>query len=432
MSIEQRPGGVPATLGQSADYARLREPFADIFRRIAETALEREQQRELAYEAVGWLREAGFGALRVPTEQGGGGATLPHLFELLIELGEADSNLPHILRAHFGFVEGRLAKAETASQAVWFPKVVAGQLWGAAMAERTDTSKNSVTLTADGPDGWRLDGVKFYSTGTLYADWIAVSALDGEDFISVSVPTDAPGVSRDDDWDGFGQRLSGSGTTRFDNVRVTADCILRRFPAGETRAESYISAFYQLVHLATLAGIARAVLRDATEFVQGRTRAFGVPGQSSPKDDPLVQRVIGRLSSLAFATRAQVLAVAQVLQDVHETEHADQAVENHYAQAEIAAFQAQQIVLEQVLEATTLLFEVGGASATSHTRRLDRHWRNARTLASHNPAIYRERALGNYYLNGVSPTAAWRALQEAHAAQQPSGAVATHDEASAV
>ncbi|RRV10648.1 acyl-CoA dehydrogenase [Pseudomonas sp. v388] len=432
MSVEQPVGGLPLNPVHNPEYARLRAPFAEIFERIADTALAREQNRELAHDAVSWLRDAGFGALRVPKAQGGGGASLPQLFELLIELGEADSNLPHILRAHFGFVEGRLSKGETESQAQWFPKVVAGQLWGAAMAERSDTSKNSVTLTPDGEGGWRLNGTKFYCTGTLYADWIAAAALADEDFVSVVVPTDAPGVSRDDDWDGFGQRLSGSGTTRFDNVRVPQQYVLRRYAMGEQRGESYISAFYQLFHLATLAGIARAVLRDATEFVQGRTRAFGVPGQSSPKDDPLVQRVVGRLSSLAFAAQSQVLAVAQVLQNVHDAELAGQALEAHYTQAEVTAFQAQQIVLEQVLEATTLLFEVGGASATSQTRRLDRHWRNARTLASHNPAIYRERALGNYYLNGVSPNAAWRALQQAQVAGQASGTAAIHDEASAV
>ena len=60
-------------------------------------------------------------------------------------------------------------------------------------------------------------------------------------------------------------------------------------------------------------------------------------------------------------------------------------------------------MLEQVLEAATLLFEVGGASATSEARRLDRHWRNARVIASHNPAIQREAAVGNYHLNGTAP-----------------------------
>ncbi|NWB42881.1 acyl-CoA dehydrogenase family protein [Pseudomonas sp. E6002] len=415
-----------ASIPAEVSYADLHQRFADVFARIADTAVAREQQRELAHDAVAWLREAGFGALRVPQALGGLGASLPQLFRLLIELGEADSNLPQIVRAHFGFVEGRLSSRDSASQDYWFAKVVDGELWGAAMAERTDTTRNSVTLSAV-DSGWQLDGEKYYCTGTLYANWIAAVALDGEDFVSLAVRTDAPGVTVEDDWDGFGQRLTGSGTTRFKAVNVPEQHIVRRFKKDELRAESYLSAFYQLFHLATLAGIANAVLRDATEFVKGRTRAFGVPGQSSPKDDPLVQRVIGRLSSLAYAARTQVLAVAEVLQDVHEAEQGGHATEQHYNEAEIRAFQAQQIVLEQVLEATTLLFEVGGASATSESRRFDRHWRNARTLASHNPAIFRERALGNYYLNDVTPNAAWRSLQAADAEQQ-----AARDEASAV
>lgn len=415
-----------ASIPAEVSYADLHQRFADVFARIADTAVAREQQRELAHDAVAWLREAGFGALRVPQALGGLGASLPQLFRLLNELGEADSNLPQIVRAHFGFVEGRLSSRDSASQDYWFAKVVDGELWGAAMAERTDTTRNSVTLSAV-DSGWQLDGEKYYCTGTLYANWIAAVALDGEDFVSLAVRTDAPGVTVEDDWDGFGQRLTGSGTTRFKAVNVPEQHIVRRFKKDELRAESYLSAFYQLFHLATLAGIANAVLRDATEFVKGRTRAFGVPGQSSPKDDPLVQRVIGRLSSLAYAARTQVLAVAEVLQDVHEAEQGGHATEQHYTEAEIRAFQAQQIVLEQVLEATTLLFEVGGASATSESRRFDRHWRNARTLASHNPAIFRERALGNYYLNDVTPNAAWRSLQAADAEQQ-----AARDEASAV
>lgn len=407
--------------------------FAEVFARIADTAVAREQARELAFEAVQWLRDAGFGALRVPLAQGGLAASLPQLFELLIKLGEADSNLPQIVRAHFGFVEGRLSSRDTDSQEYWLAKAAEGQLWGAAMAERTDTTRNSVTLTAVEPGnteaGWLLNGEKYYCTGTLYADWIAAVALDGDDFVSLAVPTDAPGVTVEDDWDGFGQRLTGSGTTRFKDVHVPDAHIVRRFKKDELRAESYLSAFYQLFHLATLTGIANAVLRDATTFVKGRTRGFGIPGQSSPKDDPLVQRVIGRLSSLAYSARTQVLAVAQVLQDVYEAEQGGYAIEQHYTEAEIRAYQAQQIVLEQVLEATTLLFEVGGASATSETRRFDRHWRNARTLASHNPAIYRERALGNFYLNDITPNAAWRTLQAADAEQQANGA---RDEASAV
>jgi alkylation response protein AidB-like acyl-CoA dehydrogenase len=380
--------------------------FNPIFERIAEGAIAREQERELPYEAVSWLRDAGFGRLRVPQRHGGFGASLEQLFRLVSRLAEADSNLPQIFRAHFGFVEGRLNDEDEQGNARWFQRVVAGELFGAAMAERTETTGNSVNLTEDG-ERWLLDGEKYYCTGTLYADWIAVSANQGDEHVAIAVPTTAPGVTRLDDWDGFGQRLTASGTTRFERVEVGEEQIFRRFKLGEGRTDSYISAFYQQVHLATLAGIARAVQRDAIAFVQGRTRTFGIPGQSSPRHDPLVQRVVGRLSSLAFASEALVEKVSRSLDQLWHAWLAGTATAEQYAEADIRTFQAQQIVIGQVLEATTLLFEVGGASAASSARRLDRHWRNARTLASHNPAILREAYLGDYYLNGTVPSKAW-------------------------
>jgi len=404
-----------ASIG-TTDDATLLQRFEPIFARIADGTLQREENRELPHAAVGWLRDAGFGALRVPRRYGGAGASVPQLFRLLKLLAEADSNLSQIFRAHFGFVEGRLADDE-ASHDCWFPRLVAGELFGAAMAERGGATDHSVTLTRDG-ERWRLNGEKYYCTGTLYADWIAVSVRDGEQHVAIAVSTTAVGVSRLDDWDGFGQRLTGSGTTRFEQVEISEEQIFRRHKIGDLRGESYITAFYQQVHLATLAGIARAVLRDAIAFVQGRTRAFGTPGQSSPRNDPLVQRVIGRLSSLTFAAEAQVEAVSTVLEKIWQAQREDKADASDYVEGDIRAYQAQQIVLQQVLEATTLLFEVGGASATSTTRRLDRHWRNARTIASHNPAILREAALGDYYLNGTIPSQAWAERYAAAAANK--------------
>ncbi|HTJ91894.1 MAG TPA: acyl-CoA dehydrogenase family protein [Pararobbsia sp.] len=394
----------------------LRERFQPIFDEIRDGAIDREQSRELAFEAVERLRKAGFLALRIAREHGGSGATLPELFRLLVALGEADSNLPQILRAHFAFVEGRLNAIEDTDREAWYARVVDGALFGAAMAERTAATETTVTLTrAD--DHWVLNGDKYYSTGTIYANWIVAAARDGETRVSLAVPANLPGVTVVDDWDGFGQRLTGSGTTRFRDVRLDDAHVIRRFEPGQHPADSYITAFYQAFHLAALAGIANAVLRDAVAFVQQKTRTFGVPGLSAPRQDPLVQRVIGRLSSLAFSASAIVDQVAQTMQTVHDARLNGTAQVTDYSLADIQAFQGQQIVIGHVLEAASLLFEIGGASAVSESRRLDRHWRNARTLASHNPAIQRERAIGDFYLNGKTPDAVWREAFEKTAAQ---------------
>jgi alkylation response protein AidB-like acyl-CoA dehydrogenase len=384
----------------------LQQRFQPIFDRIREGAVVREQSRELAFEAVGWLREAGFLSLRIPQAHGGGGAALPQVFRLLTALGEADSNLPQIVRAHFAFVEGRLNALDEVDRERWYERIVNGAMFGAAMAERNAATETTVTLTRR-DDHWTLNGDKYYSTGTIYANWIVAAARDGEQRVSLAVPADAPGVTVVDDWDGFGQRLTGSGTTRFRDVQLGDDQVIRRFEAGQRPSDSYITAFYQAFHLAALAGIANAVLRDGIDFVRAKTRTFGVPGQSNPREDPLVQRVVGRLSSLAFSANAIVDQVARAMQAVHEKRLAGTAETADFTAVDIQAFQGQQISIEQVLAAATLLFEVGGASAVSETRRLDRHWRNARTLASHNPAIQRERAIGDFLLNGKSPDAAW-------------------------
>jgi alkylation response protein AidB-like acyl-CoA dehydrogenase len=404
MNLTLVKNSAPAASPAAPLDAELAARFRPVFARIAAGALEREQARRLPFEEVEWLRAAGFGALRIPQEYGGVGATLPQFFGLLLELAAADSNISHLLRGHFSFLESRLNHEDEATRAFWFPKVAKGALIGYAMAEQGASTTIGTTIArAEDGEGWLLNGKKYYSTGTIYADWIVATALDGEQIVSLAFPADLPGVQRLDDWDGFGQRMTGSGTTVFDNVRLRDEHVVRRFD-GKPQP-SYHKGFLQLILLTSIAGAGRAVLRDAVEFVQRKTRAFDVPGESSPRRDPLVQRVVGRIASLSYAADTLVGAVAGALEHAWQQARAGAADEALYAATEIQVFQAQQVVIDLVMQASNLLFEVGGASATSEARRLDRHWRNARTAASHNPAIFRERAIGDYHLNGTPPSA---------------------------
>ena len=75
--------------------------------------------------------------------------------------------------------------------------------------------------------------------------------------------------------------------------------------------------------------------------------------------------------------------------------------------AELEAAEGQIVVSKLVLDSTAGILNALAASATSTTVSLDRHWRNARTISSHNPAIYKERVVGDYAVNQTAPPYLW-------------------------
>ncbi|AHW63173.1 acyl-CoA dehydrogenase family protein [Corynebacterium glyciniphilum] len=386
---------------------QLTEVFGPVFARISEDAADRDNRRELPTEAIALLRNAGFGTVRVPVDRGGFGATLRQTFSLLIDLAAADPNLTQALRVHFSTVEGFLAAVDSTDPSAadaaeaGLHAVVNGTLFGNAISERGvgAAERYQTTLTRRGTDGadtdgYVLNGTKYYSTGSLFADVIVVAAdLDGER-VTVTVPVTAEGVHQIDDWDGFGQRVTGSGTTVFDNVTVGSDVVTAGgYGTGGRTPET---AFLQLFHLAALSGIARRAADDARDHVAGRERTYSHAPADLPREDPLVQAVLGRINAAAFTARATTLAVADLIgQAVNGTDGQVDA-------AELAAAEAQVALIPLVLDAANELFETGGASLASGALNLDRHWRNARTLAQHNPAVYKQQAIGKYALTGDS------------------------------
>lgn len=115
----------------SADIKALRERFAPIFARIAAGAAERERKRVLPYDEVKELLTTGFGSLRAPKELGGFGASVRQQFDLLIDLGAADSNLSQSFRPHLVFAEDQRLKAQKGVSGAneWLKKVVEGKFF---------------------------------------------------------------------------------------------------------------------------------------------------------------------------------------------------------------------------------------------------------------------------------------------------------------
>lgn len=368
---------------------------------IREGVVQREQDRQLPHEIIRQLQALGLGRSRVPLELGGEEASLEIVFERLIRLAAADSNVAHAYRGHIAFVEELLLASESGHRDRWLGRIAGGALIGNAQSERKETADTSTTVErVDGE--LRLNGTKYYTTGSIYADWIQLSALFEEQRVSVVAPATHAGTRIIDDWDGFGQQLTGSGTTIFADVPV-AEEDLREYEAGGTR-EAYLAGVFQLVLLAVVAGILDSAVADTVEFVRPRRRIFGFAGETLPREDPLVQSVVGGISSAAHTVRQVVLASARDLGAAIDAHRRGEDAHDAVVAAQLDVFRAQQVLLPLALQATSELFEVGGASAVGRGFALDRHWRNIRTIASHNPAAQRRRALGDYVLNGRVPT----------------------------
>ncbi|QKJ86906.1 Monooxygenase [Paramixta manurensis] len=391
--------------GPDDNYAELAARFRPLFERIRADAEQRENSRELLFEAISWLKQARFGALRLPVAEGGFGASLPTLFSLLIELAAADSNVAQALRAHFGFVDNLLLSPDRQRQGRWFPRIARGDLVGNAWSEIGDARQGQfstrVTINAGRAT---LRGEKYYTTGSLYADWINTGA-SGEDnqSLNVVVARTAPGVEVVDDWNGFGQRLTASGSARFVDAPVDIEDVI--INTAQTSSEP---AFYQLVHLATLAGIGRAAAEDVALAVRQRQRSYSHATSPLPANDAQILQIVGQVHGAAYAAGAVVLQGARALERAFDLRHQAELGDEANAQAELEIAQSQTVVSDLILNAVTILFDALGASATVRERALDRYWRNARTLTSHNPRVYKDRIVGDYAVNGTAPGYQWR------------------------
>lgn len=390
--------------------AELTARFAPHFEKIAAGAAERDRTGALPYQQVADLAAAGFGAIRVPVSHGGAGATLPELFELLTELAAADSNIAQALRAHFAFVEDRLVAAPGPGRDTWLARFAAGELVGNSWTEVGAVRVGEVItkVSPDGAGGFSITGAKYYSTGSIFADWLDTYAerTDTKTRVIAAVRRHQPGVALAEDWDGFGQRTTGTGTSTFTGAAVEE---LIEF---DTRFK-YQTAFYQQVLLAVLAGSARAAEREFAAQLAARKRTFSHAAANIAGQDPQLLQVIGEVSAAAFAAAATVERVSTALQGAYESAlalhsggsaEADEAANDA---AELASAQGQVVLTPLVLTALTHAFDALAASATSVSKNLDRHWRNARTAGNHNPWVFKARLIGDLAVNGTQLPRVW-------------------------
>lgn len=366
---------------------------------FAREASQRDRERRLPLPELERYSQSGLWGITVPREHGGAGVSRATLAEVTAIISAADGSLGQIPQNHYYALEVLRVNGSADQQRRFYARALAGERFGNALAETgTRTAAERRTRLSTGVDGeWRINGSKFYCTGALYAQWIPTATVDGDGIQRLAiVRRDSPGVEIIDDWSGFGQRVTGSGTVHFNDVAVPVeDVLLLADPAAPPNT---IKPLAQIVHAAIDLGIGQAALADAVAFVRERSRPWIDAGVERAADDPLTISEFGRLSIRLEAARALVSRAGRLLDTATASGTAVDV-----AAASIAVAEARALTTEASLAAGTKLFELAGTQATLDHLNLDRHWRNARTHTLHDPVRWKRHAVGNYYLNDIAP-----------------------------
>lgn len=364
-----------------------------------EHAAKRDQQRKLPWSLIEQFTRSGLGSISIPREFGGPQVSFVTLAEVFAIISAADPALGQIPQNQVGILNLISSTATPSQKEQLFSSVLQGWRIGNAGPERG--SKNTLDLkariTAD-EDDLVISGQKFYSTGALFAHWIAVKALndDGKPVMAF-VRRGTPGLRVVDDWSGFGQRTTASGTVLLNNVRIDDELVIDSWRLSEV--PNIQGSVSQLIQAAIDLGIAREAITDAISFVRERSRPWIDANVERNSDDPYVIADIGKLKIELHAAEALMRKAGRVLDEVSAAPIDAQAA----ARASIAVAEAKVLSTELSLLASEKLFELAGSSASVARYNLDRHWRNARVHTLHDPVRWKYHAIGTYRLNGTLP-----------------------------
>jgi len=367
-------------------------------------AIQRDRDQALPDAELELLRASGLLGLPVPRAYGGASVSHTTLVRVFAILAAADPSFAQIPQPHVSFVDVVARVGSDEQKRFFFAEALAGKRFGNALSERGTRSAGvyETRLTRDGaPAGaWRLNGRKYYSTGALGADWIAVFALGDEGLPLVAyVPRDAAGLTVDQDWTAFGQRSTLSGTTVLDDV-IVPDAHVMDLSLHDGSRPTTFGTYPQLLHAAIDLGIARGALDDGIAFVRERARPWPDAEVERPADEPHLQLHYGRLTTQVDAAEAFLLHAA-TLMDVAAREDTVEAI----TAARLGVAKAKAFAGEIAEEVANGLFEGTGSSGVDARHGLDRHWRNARTHTLHDPNRWKYVHVGRWVLNDVAPAA---------------------------
>jgi alkylation response protein AidB-like acyl-CoA dehydrogenase len=255
--------------------ARLVVIAEELSEELAAHAAEHDRDGSYPFEAIDALKAAGYFAAPVPVGLGGLGVTSAHdLVVASSRLARGDPSVAigvnmHLVavlnmerRRHVAVAAGAHRRARGFASSL---EQIArgGVVLAAAVSERGQDLTRPATLATRTEAGWRIDGRKTFCTMSPAATdlYVAVTYADEdgtERYAYAMVPTDAPGVVIDDDWDALGMRASGSNSVSLEGVELPASGVRGGFRAGDPVPYMERNLVAGLFHASASLGIAES------------------------------------------------------------------------------------------------------------------------------------------------------------------------------
>lgn len=366
-----------------------------------QNAVLRDAERILPFEEVEAFSQSGLWAITVPRQYGGAEVSSHTVAKIIALFSGVDGSIGQIPQNHFYALEVLRNTGTEQQKEKLYSEVLQGTRFGNALAEfKTKTAAQKHTQISQTQDqnrnGYVVNGEKFYCTGSLFAHRIPTLVRDAEEREYLAfISADAQGLQRINDWSGFGQKTTGSGTVKFNQVFVESEYVIRFDTAFSE--PTLVGPFAQIMHAAIETGIARAAFEETIERVK-KARAWIDANVEHADQDPLTIYELGRV---AADVRASEVLLKQAAQSI-DAAKPQPTVEN-IAKASLDVAKVRAHSTETALKASSKLIELAGSRGSQRADGLDRHWRNVRVHTLHDASRWKYYFIGNYVLNNILP-----------------------------
>ena len=373
----------------------------DIAHALAEqfksNAVQRDAQRILPFQEIEAYSQSGLWAITVPKQYGGAEVSSLTVTKIIALMSGVDGSIGQIPQNHFYALEVLRNTGTEQQKQKLYAEVLKGARFGNALAEfKTKNATQKQTAITPTEHGFVVNGEKFYCTGSLFAHRIPTLVKDHEnrEFLAF-IARESEGLELIDDWSGFGQRTTGSGTVKFNNVQVAAEDIIP-FDSAFSQA-TLVGPFAQVMHAAIETGIARAAFEETLHRVR-QARPWIDSGVDQATADPLILFELGRIVA---DVRASEVLLKQAARSIDAAKPQPTVANIAKASLDVAKVRAHST--ETALKASSKLIELAGSRGSQREDGLDRFWRNARVHTLHDASRWKYYFIANHLLNGVLP-----------------------------